>query len=376
MRSTLNPEQDLLCLRLILKKDPEALAGFLARGFDFQAFQRFCERHLLSGYVYSTLNAIRAGALFPEGFMERAKRHFMNQWAVNERLILEMEKISGLFFLDGIDVLFLKGPFLAERFYEQGASRVTRDVDILVRHADIDRADKILLANGFERRSNLLLGKQATIRFTHHFEYSKAGVKVELHWVLARHFSFRIDYENLWAQNHAFLFRKNNYRVLAEDQELVMQFLSIFTDIPLGTLALKQFADVYHIVKKLDYDCAAWKRFLEDRKKEGLLLISINVLDLVLSVLGCAGDFPALAAVLEEHQNQIRLKDPVSKEGLWISKKVSWKNRLWAFRLCEANIFQSVGWWAVSLPFRLLAYPGWTVNFFNASKVKKKLMNK
>jgi hypothetical protein len=250
---------------------------------------------------------------------------------------------------------------------------VTRDVDILVRHSDIERADKILLANGFKRRSYLLLGKRATVNFTHHFEYSKPGLKLELHWVLARHFSFRIDYEKLWKQKHAFLFRKKSYGVLAEDQELVMQFLSIFTDIPLGTLALKQFVDVYHIVKKLNYDKAGWECFLEDRKKESLLLISLNVLDLVLSVLGCGGDFPALALVLADYESQIRLKDPALKKKLAVSKKVSLKTRLWAFRLCEANIFQSFAWWAVSLPFRLLAYPGWTAKFSRTSKVKREL---
>ncbi len=363
----MNPDPNVRCFYLILKNDKPALAEHLARGFDFESFKIFCEKNLISGYVYSAASANKASSLFPAEFIDRAKVHYLNQWAINERLIQGMENILDFFSREKIEVIFLKGPFLAERFYGQAACRVTRDIDILVKHEDIHRADRALQVQGFTRRSDLLLNRESTVRFTHHFEYAKPGMKAELHWVLARHFSFRTDYERLWADRKVFGFRGKDYRVLSDEQELVMQILSIFTDIPLGTLVLKQFADVYHIVKKLNFNEAEWDRFFEDRKKENLLRISVNILDLVLGTLGASADFPELSKTLKRYESLIRLKNHAAQNEILANPK-NLKTRLWSFGLYETSLIQSFGWWAVSLPFRLSAYSGWAARFSKSRK--------
>ena len=143
-------------------------------------------------------------------------------------------------------------------------------------------------------------------------------------------------------------------------------------DIPLVIFVFKQFVDVYHIVKKLDYDGMEWESFFENRKKEGLFLISVNILDLVLSVLECAEDFPALAAALDHYSGVIRCKNEDSKRKLLAPAKFSFRARLWAFGLCEASFLKSFGWWLLSLPFRISAYPGWIKNIFPMLKPKVK----
>jgi hypothetical protein len=194
-----------------------------------------------------------------------------------------------------------------------------------------------------------------TALFTHHLEYARDDLVVELHWALSTHLSFEIDYSRIWKERATLEFRNKNYSVLSYEYELVFQIISIFKDIELKTIILKSFLDTYKILKSLD-PLLDWKAFFIDRDEEGLYTIAINILDLVLGIMDCYDDFPELSFYIEQKRKELKTKTLDEKVNLLNQERLGIWNKFWAFRLYRAHPMKTLGWWALSLPFRLAVY--------------------
>src|SRR3990167_1599839 len=299
--------QYLTLLNYIIKRDSESIEKFLeSDDVDFDAFNKFIWDNQLAGNLYSVLINSKLRALFPDILIDKFKPSYLKQWTKNERLIREIEFLSDLFNKGGIEVIFLKGPFLAERFYGNIDRRAIADIDVLVKKDEIDNIDKLLKRNGFELKSIVFLDKSLSIYFTHHFEYARRDVDLELHWALSTHCSFNLNYSRIWQGKNNFEFRQKNYLVLSDEYELVFQILSIFKDIELGTIKLKSFADVYMILR-FAYARMRWTEFFEQRRREGIFKITLNILDLFLALLNSREEFPEVSAYIDDNADCIGL---------------------------------------------------------------------
>lgn len=85
--------------------------------------------------------------------------------------------------------LWLKGPVLSQRLYNDPCFRSSRDIDVLINHKDLYKADEVLSSIGFKRqrfasltspenRSQLIQFFLKDIAYVH----SESNVTVELHW--------------------------------------------------------------------------------------------------------------------------------------------------------------------------------------------------
>ncbi|HXD06600.1 MAG TPA: nucleotidyltransferase family protein [Burkholderiaceae bacterium] len=98
----------------------------------------------------------------------------------------------------GIDVIVLKGAYLAQAVYAQPALRSMGDADLLVRPADLDRAREVLRANGWREDT---ASAETTLGGGGHQlpRFMLGGVTVELHWAIEDEDSpFTIDGDGLW----------------------------------------------------------------------------------------------------------------------------------------------------------------------------------
>ena len=351
--------QKLLFLRLlgyIVKEDPQGAEEILgSKEVDFVSFNKFIWDNHIAGTLYSILSVSELRPLFPGELIESFKASYLEQWTKNERLLKEIGSLSELFDGAGRDLIFLKGPFLAERFYGNIDRRAISDIDLLVKKREIDVIDGMLEENSYLRKSYIFPAQVLATYFTHHFEYERNGIDLDLHWNLSVHFSFSIDYERLWRTNKIYDFHGKKYRVLSDEYELVFQILSIFRDIELGTLTLKSFLDVYMILKHTGTN-TDWDEFFACRRNEGIYKISINILDMALSLLNCSSEFPELSIYIDQDKKLIKARDSDDKLGLLNRSGFSFKNKIWAFGLYSASPLFSFLWWVVSLPFKLPVY--------------------
>lgn len=345
---------NLKLLEFVIKKDYASIENYLkTQIFDFNSFKDFIDENQLSGNLYSALSVSYFKNLFPVDLMEYFKSFYIKQWAKNEQLIKEIERLSELFMRAGKEIIFLKGPFFAQRFYGDIDRRVVSDLDILVNKKDVNTLDKLLIKNSFKRHSIVLFNKGLTIYFTHHFVYCKQDIILDLHWALENHFSFNLNYKKMWKEKEKFIFKDKPFYVLSDEYELILQTLSIFRDIQLGTLKLKLFMDTYMVLKSVN-NTINWEDFFINRENENIYLISLNILDLVLDIFNCREDFIELSKYIKKNEKYLD-----KNLQLLDCPKPALKNKLWAFRLYRTSFLKSFCWWIISLPFRLGEHPEW-----------------
>ena len=337
-----------------------------AADFDFGQFGAFTDLHHLSGYLYLHIKGTPIEDVLPQEFLEHLGERYSLQRQRCDDALREAVLIYDTFKAAHQDVLFLKGSFVAQQFYGDIHQRSYWDVDILIPRDNLTVADQLLRNVGFKRLSMVLVSNGAMTRFTHTYDYFKRiadetrpgyqkVMPLDLHWGLRTHFSFHLDNESIWKQQEECQLEGRSFRVLSAEYTLVLNMLGIFFDIELGTIRLKSFVDLYKMLEMMDPNMD-WDVFFKKRTQENIFLITINVIDLVLSVLDCRSKFPRISLYIEKNRRLIRLMDTRDKYRLLDRSRVSVSNRKWAHSLYQAPVLQSYLWALISLPFRIAAH--------------------
>jgi len=119
------------------------------------------------------------------------------------RLTAELLRLLDLLAAHGIPAVPLKGPAVAAVLYGDVSLRPFRDLDLLVREADVPGALALLGDQGYRRQETFTPPQEAAVlRATrHHFLARPDGDIVELHWALGPDdLGFPQDLEDLWAR--------------------------------------------------------------------------------------------------------------------------------------------------------------------------------
>ncbi len=339
-------------LASLLHQDIKSIEG-LAANINWDHFYTFLVNNSLAVSMFDLCRLPLVKTRVPERIQEHSKFLYFQQWTKNEFLWQETQRLKQVLDEASVDTIFLKGVILADRFYGNMEKRAIGDIDILIKEQDIAKAHHALITNGYVRNSRVFLNDTLCMYFTHHYAYSKKNVDLDLHWALSRHLSYRIDYNQIWHNRQQWQCKGNCFDVLPKEYELVLQILSIFKDAQLGTLHVKSLLDAYVIIRKSVHEIE-WPSFLENRRQEGLFLITLNVLNLITSLL-TEYDFLELKHVLQDNKKSL-----CPLPHLEWHKNTSWQskinNKRWGWRLYDSHPAKSVLWWAASLPFCFAVY--------------------
>ncbi len=352
---TAPPGTSLELLRAVVADDDEAVRRALSdREADIAAFLRFAHHHHLGAYVYWTLHRRGLTTLLSPRILAATKASSLAERTQTERLVRTLCTLRDHFEQERTRVLFIKGPLFAQRFYGSVDARGFADLDVLVQPHDLERIETLLLGLGFTRAFRVLVSRGVTRRFAHHFEYTRDEVPLDVHWVLQRHFTFRIDYARIWATAAKVPLAGRSFEATSDEYELVLQLLGILMDLQVGKLALRSLVDVYRVLETVD-GAIDWEAFLAWRRRERILGPCGWVLGLVLDVLDCRARFPRLAALLAP---TLRTLPPTSLAHAAVleSRPLAPGQKLLALRIYETPLAASLAWWLVSLPFRLAVY--------------------
>jgi hypothetical protein len=199
------------------------------------------------------------------------------------------------------------------------------------------------------------LNKALTIYFTHALDFAKPGVAVDLHWALRNRPSYNFNYQDIWGKKQPFRLDDTLLYVLSDQHALVLNLISMFNDLEVGKIRLKSFIDLYMMAKAVN-DTLDWNQFLEDREPENILKISVNMLDLLLSLFNCHDEFPDLACAVSRRRSFLEFTDSQTIEKLMMHSRVGLTHRVRVARLYEASRPRLLLWWIISSPFRRAAY--------------------
>jgi hypothetical protein len=355
----MSDREHLVPLRAVVKGRAADLERALrASGGDPEGFLSFCARHGLTGYVYRTLTELDLLTALPPRLRDSTRLLHIRQWARSERLARELAELHEACDRRGVDILCLKGPLLAQRFYGDIDARAMADLDVLVRdERDLDRVGRLLSESGYARAYGLFLGRRLSRYFTHHFQYCKGDIPVEVHWVFQRHFTFNIDYGRVWDSAAGVSFRGRVYRAPSVEYELVLRIIGALTDLQIGGLTLRAFVDMYKILTSIGDDID-WDEFFAQRRRERIFSSSTYFLRLLFDIFDCRAELGRLGDYLERSHGSARPSLDIGFQGALHSDHLSWRQKLAALRLYDTSLAGALGWWALSLPFRLAVYRG------------------
>ena len=165
----------------------EKIAALCNGGMDWNRFVSLVRRHGIPSLAYSAISR-NSGIKVPSKICEALQK--FNNDGRRQALFqtAELVHLIKLFAAQGIELVPLKGVFLSHQLYGDQGMRNSGDLDFMVQLEHIDRAEHILIANGY---NGYFYGFELTARrkkyirtHIHHFEYVhiKTGLHVELHW--------------------------------------------------------------------------------------------------------------------------------------------------------------------------------------------------
>jgi hypothetical protein len=290
------PEIDFLreCLRLSLRKleDPSQLLTdaplAMPTYLNWNALLALAEENRVTAIVYPIL-----APMAPLPFVTAWRAG----WVTAELLATELESLLDAFTENGIEVMPLKGPVLAEALYADRTARQSGDLDLLVESGQFPAAKALLLALGFTA--------EPPRRIDFHQVFHKPNTMVELHWSLGRPGRCPLSTEEVWSRSTPGTFGPRAVRTMAEE-DLVLY---------LGYHMLKHHcrkllwtADLSLVFAQVEKN-GAWEAQLSAAQKGKMECLLLCTCLVVREVLGRTLP-PELAAAdpeLPEMQRQIRV---------------------------------------------------------------------
>jgi hypothetical protein len=349
------PEQLFLELTRALVRGSADEAERIARQTDFSRFVWLAAGERLAGFLYGAIRRSGISSSFPEATVARLRSSYVRQWADNQCRLREAARLSRSLRETAPDLVFLKGPILADRLYGDLGMRAIVDVDLLVRWRDVGRVEAVLFADGYRRRSKQTIFRGLAHVFAHDFAYEREGFAVEVHWALQRHPGLKLDHDAVRGRATMFEVEGLTLRAAATTDELVLQILSAFTDLQLGEAKLRTFVDQYALLAALG-ERFDWSGFLAARAAEGLGGITIGMLALLFDLFDCREDFPSLAALVAERRPNLGvLRRADGLAALRTSPRIM-RQRIEWLKLCDSSLPLALLWWALSLPTRLTVH--------------------
>jgi hypothetical protein len=147
----------------------------------------------------------------PLFFQEHIKTEFKKAFYQNLFIKNQIEQILMRFEEEAIEVIPLKGPFFAEKYFGHIGARSTSDIDLLIKLQDLEQAKLIVKKLGYSTEEEKIEG-HFHCGFSKVLPGSPIPLTVELHWHLLKENTARFDVNELW--NEATPFR--SYKSIKE----------------------------------------------------------------------------------------------------------------------------------------------------------------
>lgn len=158
-------------------------------------------------------------------------------------------------------VIVLKGLTTSLHFYENIYSRLSVDVDLIVRKEDVFSVDELLLANGFQHDfpdfSLMQWQKKKFLQMQHHFAYlhTQKKMQVELHWRLFNNKELLpIEFDTLYEETTNLAV--NGFQVKSLNKEMLAFYILIHGS-QHGWHRLGWVRDIHFLLKQTNID---WKK--------------------------------------------------------------------------------------------------------------------
>jgi len=200
------PSQEMRLIRCCARTEVDGwmacrIRELLCGRIDWIRLRRLAHQHRVLPLVYRTLYAT-CPELVPAYVMDILRHDYQMISARNIFLKSELAKILESFETNGIPMLPIKGPLLAELGYEDVSIRHFDDLDVLIREQDALAAIELLLSRGFLPKVGLVKNPWDSILSCEEevgFNSPCGKFSVDIHWqIVPRIFLSKMDPKGFW----------------------------------------------------------------------------------------------------------------------------------------------------------------------------------
>ncbi len=126
----------------------------------------------------------RSGEIVPDFILSHLKNHYLSSLRRNMILLEELKQVVEEFTRHGIQIIILKGGYLAEHVYADIACRPMGDLDILIKAPDYETCRQILVGMGYLRLPET--ERNELLHWSFHKNVLGESVKIEVHHRLVK----------------------------------------------------------------------------------------------------------------------------------------------------------------------------------------------
>lgn len=182
----------------ILKKTDDEFLEINKEEINWTLFVEQALHHRIYPLLYSILKKNKD--FVPTEIFQTLHHYFRMNTFQMLNLTSEMKKVSELLTNNQIRVLFLKGPILGADLYGDISLRTSNDLDFLVPLHDLEKAEQLLLKNGYIK-DDYFDSVLSDWKWRHHhitFIHPEKNIKLEVHWRLNPGPGKEPNFNQLW----------------------------------------------------------------------------------------------------------------------------------------------------------------------------------
>ena len=305
----------------------------------------------LAGQFYALTTDTAVLDAFPREEQETLRGAYERQYQSNRSYLELLEKLRDRLADEGVDLLLLKGLFLAQRFSGGMDRRFMWDADILVHQHQLRDAIRVAGDLGLTATGDTLPVWILNLLNLHALEVSHRGRAIDIHWRLRNRPGYHINYERIWNDAQAIVIDGQPFNALSDEDALALSILEIGGDMERGHIKLRSLWDVYQILQALD-GSVNWDEFFERRKGEGLLQLAVNMLTFFLYCLDCQSECPRLVESLQQQPTKLLIDNRDVALQILERPKQHLANRALYARLQPRAVPLYWIWWLATAPLR------------------------
>lgn len=212
----------LLLRACSVPRNSTAISSLATEIRDSESLLRLAEEHGVIAHL-SAAYACISDASISAALLDSLRAHHRTQVLSTLSITAELFRVLDLLRKSGLESLVIKGPVLALRAYGDPAARQYGDIDLIVRHADIARAAKIIVASGYESRIPVEAIHEGRIPGQYLFLRPGTNVVFELHTERTlRYFPLRLPIETYFRRKTSVVLDGHAVPALSVEHEFVL----------------------------------------------------------------------------------------------------------------------------------------------------------
>lgn len=251
--------------------------GILEGGLDWDDIVECSMDHGISPLLYWNLKRIDDGKYVPAEVMTKLRIVYYKNAARNTLRYDELSKILIAFKDVRIDVIVLKGAFLAETVYKNIGLRPMSDIDILVRREDLQKVKKELVQLGYagiiyptKWHEKLYTQWQTELKEEIQFNKHDKNVRIDVHWnVQPPVIPFQIDINKFWENAQPVKIAGVETLMLVPEDLIQHLCLHLHKHINSGAIPFRWYCDIAEVIRHYEGKIN-WKYLVQSSKNYGI----------------------------------------------------------------------------------------------------------